>query len=403
MKNVMTGARQYARLGAGVGVLGAWLATTACGSGAAKEQAGASASPPVLEIGRENTVTVTTDEIRTGPVISGTLSPKTRATVRAEVGGSLLTVLAERGQSVRKGQVLARIEARIEGDAVTSAESAVRSQDQALDLARRELARAEKLVAAGAVAERTVETARNSVVGLESDLASARSRLFSTRETLDDATVSAPIAGVVAERPANAGDVVSPGTALYTIVDPRSIELEASVPSESLSMVTLGAEVAFEVRGYPDQRFTGKVERISPTADPVTRQVPIWVTVDNRGGRLVAGLFADGRVTQQRRRGLIVPINVITDPDSQPHVLRIRDGKVEKVPVTIGLRDVPNERVEITGGLAENDVLLTGVAQGVTPGTALKVRDASGPAARPGASPPAAARPPATAEAGSRQ
>ena len=57
-------------------------------------------------------------------------------------------------------------------------------------------------------------------------------------------------------------------------------------------MVRVGAEVTFEVRGYPGQAFTGKVERISPTADPTTRQVPIWVTVDDRTGRLVAGLFA---------------------------------------------------------------------------------------------------------------
>ena len=59
------------------------------------------------------------------------------------------------------------------------------------------------------------------------------------------------------------GDVVAPGTELYTIVDPSSIQLEASVPSESLSLVRVGAEVIFEVRGYPDQTFSGKVERIA--------------------------------------------------------------------------------------------------------------------------------------------
>ena len=146
-------------------------------------------------------------------------------------------------------------------------------------------------------------------------------------------------------------------------------------------MVKIGAEVSFEVRGYPGQTFTGKVERISPTADPTTRQVPIWVTVDNRSGRLVAGLFADGRVTQAAKKGLIVPTSVISDLGSQPSVLRIRDGKVEKVSVRIGLLDPQNERVEIVAGLAEGDVLLTGVAQGVTPGTQVKVIDRSQPAA----------------------
>lgn len=385
MRVAMTrNARQHGRNGLLVAVALASLAA-ACSGGSAKEKeqqqaAAAPAAPPVLDIGKENTVRVTKDEIVTGPVISGTLAPKEQATVRAEVGGAVLSVTAEQGQAVRKGQQLALIEARTASEGVTSAESAVRSQEQALDLARRELDRAQKLVSAGAVAERQVEAARNEVVRLESEVAAARSRLSTARKTLADATVLAPISGIVAARPVNAGDVVAPGTALYTIVVPSSIQLEASVPSESLSAVRVGAEVTFKVRGYPDQAFTGRIERVSPTADQVTRQVPIWVTVDNRSGRLVAGLFADGRVTQQSRRGLVVPTSVVTDLETQPSVLRINDGKVEKVPVRIGLLDRQNERAEIAEGLSDGDLLLTGVAQGVTPGTQVRVIDRSQPA-----------------------
>jgi RND family efflux transporter MFP subunit len=231
------------------------------------------------------------------------------------------------------------------------------------------------------VAERTLEAARNEVVRLESEVAGARSRLSSARKILGDATVAAPISGVVAARPVNAGDVVAPGTPLYTIVDPSSIQLEASVPSESLTAVRVGAAVTFQVRGYPDQAFTGRIERISPTADPATRQVPIWVTVDNRSGRLVAGLFADGRVTQEARRGLVLPLSVIADPGTTPTVLRIRDGKVERVTVRLGLVDAQNERAEVVEGLSDGDMLLTGVAQGVTPGTQVRVTDRSQPSA----------------------
>lgn len=379
---------RHGRLGlAGLAMVGA-LAGGCAGSGAATEaERAAAAAPPVLDIGIENTVSVRTDEIITGPALTGTLAPKDQATVRAEVGGAVLVARLEQGQAVKRGQLLARIEARTADEALTSAQSSSRSQDQALELARRELARAETLVAAGAIAARNVESARNEVVRLESEVASARSRLLNARKTLADATVTAPITGVIAARSVNAGDVVAPGTALYTIVDPSSIQLEASVPSESLSRVRIGAGVVFEVRGYPDQTFNGKVERISPMADPTTRQVPIWVSVDNRSGRLVSGLFADGRVTQESRRGLIIPSSVISDLDSQPTVLRITAGKVEKVPVRAGLVDLQNERVEIVAGLAEGDVLLTGVAQGVTPGTQVNVMDRSRPAAAASAAP----------------
>ncbi len=383
MRDAMTSTTRRGRMGIlGLAIL-ASLAAACSGSGAAKEKDqgdAKAAAPTVLDIGVENTVKVATDEIITGPVVSGTLAPKDQATVRAEVGGAVISVALEQGQAVRRGQLLARIEARTAGEAVTSAESSVRSQEQALELARRELARAEKLVAAGAVAERSVEAARNDVVRLESEVASAKSRLITARKALGDATVVAPISGVVASRTVNAGDVVAAGAELYTIVVPSSIQLQASVPSESLSMVKIGAEVAFEVRGYPGQSFTGKVERISPVADPTTRQVPIWVTVDNRSGRLVAGLYADGRVTQASHKGLVIPSSVVADLQTQPTVLRIRDGKVEKVSVKPGLLDPQNERVEIVAGLAEGDVLLTGVAQGVTPGTQVKVIDRSQPA-----------------------
>ena len=386
MRNAMTRNARLGRMGLAAVVVLASLVAACSDSGAAKEQgaAGTPTAAPVLDIGKENTINVTNDDIVTGPVISGTLTPKEQATVRAEVGGSVLTVTAEQGQAVRKGQVLARIEAHAASEAVTSAESAVRSQEQALELARRERDRAEKLVSAGAVAERAVEAARNEVVRLESEMAGARSRLTTARKTLGDATVAAPISGVVAERPVNAGDVVAPGTALFTIVVPSSIQLEASVPSEALAAIKVGAPVSFEVRGYPGQTFTGRIERVSPTADPTTRQVPIWVTVDNRSGLLVAGLFADGRVTQASRRGLIVPSSVVSDIETQPAVLRIRGGKVEKVPVRIGLVDAQNERVEIVQGLSDGDVLLTGVAQGATPGTQVRVIDRSQPSSTAG-------------------
>ena len=137
---------------------------------------------------------------------------------------------------------------------------------------------------------------------------------------------------MVAERPANAGDVVTPGTELYHIIDPRSMQLEASVPSEALSVIKVGLPVQFEVRGYPGQPFTGRIERISPAADPVTRQVSIFVTIPNVGGRLVAGLFAEGRVAQQARRALVVPLTAVNTSDPKaPWVLRVAGGKAERV------------------------------------------------------------------------
>lgn len=358
-------------------LLMAAASVTACGGSKAEEAEAkeVDATPPSLEIGQENTLRVETGQVIIGPAISGTLTPLVQATVRAELGGALLRVAAEPGQAVRKGQMLARIEAPTMDDTIRSAESSLRSEQQSLEQAQRELARAETLVTAGAIAARDVENARNAVVSAESRVADARARLTNARKALGDATVESPISGIVSDRPVNTGDVVAMGTPLFTIVDPASMQLEASVPSESLAAIRVGAPVKFEVRGYPDQAFTGKIDRISPTADPVTRQVSIWVTVDNRRGRLVGGLFAEGRVTQTARKGLVLPLSVIDENQGAATVLRVSNGTVDRVPVTLGLRDPQTEQVEITAGLAEGDIVLRGVAQGITPGTRITIRN----------------------------
>jgi RND family efflux transporter MFP subunit len=341
----------------------------------AEKAAAAKAAPAAVEVGAENLIKVKRDWISTGPLISGTLAAEREATVRAEVGGSILQVNTEEGKPVRQGQVLARIEDQTWRDAFVSAQSAVTSAENALAVATREQTRTENLVKGGALPERDLETAHNQATAAQAQLAAAQSQLAAARKNLDNATIKAPMTGIVSKRPANSGDVVQAGTELIRIIDPSSMKLQASVPSDALADIKIGLAVQFSVRGY-DQKFDGRIERISPTADPVTRQVSIFVTIPNKGGRLVAGLFAEGRVTRASREGLVVPITAVNLTASTPWALRVKDGKADKVTLTLGLRDDQTERVELRGGVEEGDLLLVGAAQGMTPGTPVKIKDA---------------------------
>jgi RND family efflux transporter MFP subunit len=180
--------------------------------------------------------------------------------------------------------------------------------------------------------------------------------------------------GIVSRRQVSSGDVVTPGAELYTIIDPSSMQMEGSVPSAEIGALRVGAPVIFEVRGYPGQTFEGRIARISPVADPVTRQVPIFVAIPNAGSRLVAGLFAEGRVTREVRQGLVVPDVAVNVAGARPWVLRITGDATERVEVTLGLRDERTERVEIAEGVKAGDRLLVGAAQGIGPGTPVRVR-----------------------------
>ena len=138
-----------------------------------------------------------------------------------------------------------------------------------------------------------------------------------------------------------------------------------------------GMPVRFTVTGYPDREFEGKIERVNPVVDPATRQVRVIVTIPNASRSLVAGLFAQGQVATETRHAVVVPSSAVDRRGVRPVVVRLKQGRVEKVDVEIGLDDTVNERTEITSGLAAGDTVLMGAAQGLTPGTVARVRSAS--------------------------
>lgn len=354
----------------------ALLVLAACGreSDAAQEKA-----PEALTLGPEAIAVVRQEEIRTGPQLSGSLSAEREAQVRAQVGGQVLAVYAEQGQAVRAGQPLARIDASALVDAATSARTGVASAQTALEVARRNYERAQTLNQAGAMSDRDLETARAQLSQAQAQAAGARSQQASAQKQLGNTEVRSPITGVVSLRPVGAGDIVQPGAALFTVVDPHSMRLQASVPADQLGELRIGSTVRFGVNGYPGRTFTGTVERISPAADPQTRQVPVVITIPNEGGTLVAGLFAEGRVESQVRQGLMVPATAVDERGVTPTVLRLRAGRTERVAVQAGVRDPDTERVEVTAGLAPGDTVLVGAALGTAPGTPVRISAAARP------------------------
>lgn len=308
-------------------------------------------------------------EIATGPVLSGSLEPERQAAVRAEVSGSVMDIYVQQGDAVRAGQLLARIDDNAIRDQYLSAQAMVRSAEIAAQNARRNLERAQRLAEAGAIAERDLEASRSQASLAQSQLADAGARLALARKQLDNTRVTAPIAGIVSDRSVDAGDVIQPGAPLFTVVDPSGMELRGAVPSGALSQLRVGAPVEFEVRGYPGRTFTGKVVRINPVADPVSRQVPVFVSIPNEAGRLVGGLYAEGRVATESRQGLVVPATAVDLSGNTPTVMRVQAGRAERVPVEIGLRDERTERILIASGLALGDTILVGAARGITAGT----------------------------------
>lgn len=357
------------------------LLTAACGK--ATVDASATAGPAAVTIGPEAISVISVQTLNSGPAISGSLVADKTASIRSEVSGAVVAVLAEPGTHVSEGTTLARVDDAVPRDAFLSAKSAVTQAQLAADIAHRETGRSEKLLAAGAIADNALEATRRSDLAAAAALDDAKSRLASAQKNLDNTVIKAPYDGIVSERQVNAGDIVSPGSPLFTLVDPTTMRLEGAVPAEKLGLVHVGSPVKFAVTGYPNRDFTGTITNIYPSADPVTRQVRLYVRIPNAGNGLVAGLFATGRVSSSTREGLTIPAAAIDQRGVKPVVTRLKNGKAEVVEVALGVRDEGSDMVEVTSGLAAGDTLLIGAAQGISPGAPVKVTAAQPSADQP--------------------
>lgn len=355
-----------------VAALVAFIATAAACSGPGTA-ADAATIPVTVTVGQEAVTVAERTMLSTGPQLSGSLVAEHTAQIRAEIPGSVVQVFFEPGARVKAGTSLAKIDDRAINDSYLSARSGLTAAETTADLATRELERAVTLEGAGAISERDVENARRAQLSAASMLLDARARLAAAQKQLDATNVLAPYDGIVSERSVNAGDVVTPGAPLFTIVDPATMRLEAAVPAEELGQVHVGAPVRFSVTGYPGRTFEGRVSHINPSADPQTRQVRLFVRIPNAGNKLVAGLFANGRVASDSRETLTVPAIAVDMRGLAPTVLRLNQGRTERVEVTLGARDEATERVEVIAGIAPGDTLLVGAALGISPGTALRV------------------------------
>lgn len=327
----------------------------------------------VVVLGAEDVLHVEVAHLEAGPLLAGTLEPATRATLRAEVAGSAVEVLVDVGDRVTRGQLLCRLE-----DA--ERRSALGAADAALHLAKHEAARAaadearsRRLVDAGAVAARELESAERAAGAARARVEEARTARVVRAQQLDHGAVRAPFAGVVQARLVHVGDVLAPGAPLFMLFDPSTLRLEAYVQSDGLPDLREGLPVIIDVRGSTTPPVRGVLDRIAPAADPLTGQVEVMASVPNQNGALVAGLFTTGRILTDVRDAVAVPAAALLDEASAPAVLRIHHDAVERTPVTPGMRDDVRELVEVVAGLAAGDVVVVGPARTLRPGTRVRL------------------------------
>jgi membrane fusion protein, multidrug efflux system len=312
--------------------------------------------------------------------VTGNLAPIERSELRARLEGDLTGVYVREGEPVRAGQLLAQFRAAEEAGNQRSAAADVAAARSELSTAEWNLEQSRELHREGAIPERDVRLAQQTVAAARARVAAADSRLRSSAETVSDTRVLAPSSGIIETRSVNPGEHVSRGATMFTLVKGDVLELAAAVPERQALAVQPGQQVRFSAGG---REFTGRVARVNPSVDAATRAVRVYVQVPNGDGSLRAGTFATGRIVSRTvTDALVLPISALREgEDGKPFVYRIENEELAVAPVTVGLRDETAGLAQIVGGVAEGDRVVIGNVGML--GRGMKVRIAE-PGARGG-------------------
>lgn len=216
------------------------------------------------------------------------------ARISAPIAGRVLSLKAQVGDSVQRGQALLVMDAPDLGSAEADVDKARADAVQK----RLALARANSLYSGAALARKDLESAEADYAAAQAETRRASLRLKNLNPGGsvggEGYALRSPIAGVVSDRQVNPGMEISPGMAnpLFVVTDPTRVWVLVDVPEKLLGKVAPGQPVSIEVDAYPDTQFAGRIDKIAPALDPLTRRISVRCRVDNRDARLKPEMFA---------------------------------------------------------------------------------------------------------------
>ena len=351
------------------------------------------AAAPVLELSAADVVTLLSGIGATTLELSGTVKAVETALVKARVAGEILRIHAREGEAVKAGQKLVEQDTTELDLRLRQAEQQVAASRAQLEVTQRALANNRALVTQGFISATALESSVSNEAAAQANLLVAQAAVDIARKARADATLNAPISGVVSQRLAQPGERVGLDARILEIVNLSRLEVEAAVPAEDVAALKPGRPARFEVDGLAG-RFTGRVARLNPSTQAGTRAVTVYLSIDAHPS-LRQGLFARGSVVLEERQALWLPASAVRLDRALPYVFALEGGKLNARNVRTGLRSrsADGERVEIVEGLAEGAQVLAGSIATVAEGTAWRMSGAAGPASKSPAAPASAVAP----------
>jgi RND family efflux transporter MFP subunit len=338
---------------------------------------------------------------------SGYVTPRRRATIAAKITGRVTAVFFDEGTRVSEGQLLATLD---DSDTKRSLDSAKADRDASraaiadyevqLKNAQILLHRAEQLQKAGVQTQEALDNATTAVDSLKAKIelakqqvAASESRIGVAQQAVDNCIIRAPFAGIVVSKDAQVGEMVSPNSAgggftrtgIATIVDMNSNEIEVDVNESYIARVVPNQQVTATLDAYPDWQIPCKVRTVIPTADRQKATVKVRISFLKLDPRILPDMgvkvaFLDDEKPMAEEKGqdkgqqavAFIPKSAIRSDSGTSFVLLVREGKLERRAVSLGL-DRGTE-VAVLSGIAPGDSLVVKGPEGLHDGDKVEIR-----------------------------
>lgn len=324
---------------------------------------------PIKQLNQAEITTVEPTTLAETVRVTGSLAPQRQTQLSSQVFARVVAVLARAGDAVSSGDVLVQLDTdslQVQLDQATSTAEATRAQ---LALAESQLARTRDLIERGVTATSGLEQAQSSADALRANLAALEAQVAAAQIDMQNATVRAPMDGVVSERTVEPGQTVQQGTALLTIVDLDPIELQGSSPIGASAEIEPGQTVAVTVEGLPDRVFEGTVSRVNPVAAAGTRTIPVYITLANEDGALRGGMFATAHITvTETPDALSVPATALREDAEGVYVLKVENGEAVRQAIEQGEAWNRGRVIEVVSGLEAGDIVVSAPLTELQPG-----------------------------------
>ena len=394
---------------------------TACkrSNGQTNATATASPTPAVVQVSTSAAISRQLPRYFEG---TGSLAANEQTDVAAETSGKVAAVSVDIGSSVKRGQVLVRLEdadfkdrvvqaqAQLDQSKATLAQNLakigmrpgqrfvpenvpeVRAAKAALDLADKNLHRYEKLVESGDVSRAVYDQQKSqrdqaaeqyqalihqaqqnyaAVANSQGAVDAAQTNLSLVKRNLTYTTVTAPMAGYVSDRPADVGEYISPQQKVATIVNLNPLRVRIDVPEQAIPQIRVGESVSVSVAAYPDRSFSGHVARVSPSLNSTSRTLTVEADVQNPNAELKPGQFATVRVLlPQSEVAVLVLQRALRTISGSTYVYVLKNGFAQQRLVQTGQTE--GDLIEIKSGVTADEVVATSNIDLLSDGAAVR-------------------------------